>query len=72
MIGLSEIRLAEDSSCKGALELNFRAENTRNSRTFVQYVNLVVTWPNEWLSVNFVGKLSFCGRISGSHGYWSE
>ena len=57
MIGLSKIRLAEDSSCEGALELNRRPENTQNSRTFVQYVNLVVTWPNEWLSGEFRGKV---------------
>ena len=57
MIGLSEIRLAEDSSCEGVLELNLRAENTLNSWIFVQYVNLVVTWPNEWLSGEFCGKV---------------
>ena len=57
MLGLSEIRLAEDSSCEGALELNLRAENTRNSWTFVQYVNLAVTWLNEWLSGEFRGKV---------------
>ena len=57
MIGLSKIRLAEDSSREGALELNLRAENTRNSQTFVQYVNLVVTWPNEWLSGEFCWKV---------------
>ena len=57
MLGLSEIRLVEDSSCEGALELNLRAENTPNSRTFVQYVNLAVTWPNEWLSGEFRGKV---------------
>ena len=57
MIGLSEIQLVEDSSCEGALELNLRAENTRNLQTFVQYVNLAVTWPNEWLSGEFRGKV---------------
>ena len=57
MIGLAKIQLVEDSSCEGVLELNLRAENTRNSRTFVQYVNLVVTWPNEWLSGEFCGKV---------------
>ena len=57
MLGLSKIRLAEDSSCEGVLELNFGAENTQNSWTFVQYVNLVVTWPNEWSSGEFCGKV---------------
>ena len=57
MIGLSEIRLAEDSSCEGVLELNLRAENTQNAWTFVQYVDLAVTWPNEWLSGEFHGKV---------------
>ena len=57
MIGLAEIWLAEDSSCEGVLELNLRAENTRNSRTFVQYVNFAVTWMNEWLSGEFCGKV---------------
>ena len=57
MLGLSEIRLAEDSLCEGALELNLTAKNTQNSWTFVQYVNLVVTWPNEWLSHEFHGKV---------------
>ena len=71
MIGLSEIRLVEDFSCEGALELNLRAENTRNSRTFVQYVNLVVTWPNEWLSGEFRGKVVIYWSSEGN-GYWSE
>ena len=57
MIGLSEIRLAEDPSCKGALELNLRAENAQKLWTFVQYMNLVVTWPNGWLSGEFRGKV---------------
>ena len=34
VIGLAEIRLAEDFSYEGALELNFKAENTRNSQIF--------------------------------------
>ena len=57
MIGLFEIQLAEDSSCEGVLELNLRAENTLNSQTCVQYVNLAVTWLNEWLSGEFRGKV---------------
>ena len=57
MIGLAEIRLAEDFSHEGALELNFKAENTRNSQIFVKYVNLVVTWPNKLLSGEFRGKV---------------
>ena len=57
MIGLAEIRLAEDFLYEGALELNFKAENTRNSRIFVTYVNLVVTWPNKLLSGEFRGKV---------------
>ena len=72
MIGLSKIGLAEDSSCEGVLELNLRAENTRNLWTFVQYVNLAVHGRMNGCLVNFVGKWSFCGRISGSLGYWSE
>ena len=70
MIGLAEIRLAEDFLHEGVLELNFKAENTRNLRIFVKYVNLVVTWLNKCCLVNFVGKWSLCGRISGSLGYW--
>ena len=34
VIGLAKIQLAEDFSYEGALELNFKAENTRNSRIF--------------------------------------
>ena len=36
MIGLAEIQLAEDFLHEGALELNFKAENTRNSWIFCQ------------------------------------
>ena len=57
MIGLAKIRLAEDFSYEGALELNFRAENTRNSRIFVKYVNLAVPWPNKLLPGEFHGKV---------------
>ena len=57
MIGLAEIRLAEDFSYEGVLELNFKAENTRNSWIVVKYVNLAVTWPNELLSGEFHGKV---------------
>ena len=57
MIGLAEIRLAVDFSYEGALELNFKAENTRNSWIFVKYVNLAVTWPNKLLSGEFHGKV---------------
>ena len=57
MIGLAKIRLAEDFLHEGALELNFKAENTRNSQIFVKYVNLVVTWPNKLLSGEFHGKV---------------
>ena len=57
MIGLGEIQLAEDFSHEGALELNFKAENTRNSRIFVKYVDLAVTWPNKLLSGEFRGKV---------------
>ena len=57
MIGLAEIRLAEDFSHEGALELNFKAENTRNLQIFVEYVNLAVTWPNKLLSGEFRGKV---------------
>ena len=57
MIGLAEIRLAEDFLYEGALELNFKAENTRNLWIFVKYVNLVVTWPNKLLSGEFRGKV---------------
>ena len=49
MIGLAEIQLAVDFSYEGALELNFKAENTRNLQIFVEYVNLAVTWPNKLL-----------------------
>ena len=57
MIGLAEIRLAEDFSYEGALELNFKAENTQNLWIFVQYVNLAVPWPNKLLSGEFHGKV---------------
>ena len=57
MIGLAKIQLAEDFSHEGVLELNFKAENTRNSWIFVKYVNLVVTWPNKLLSGEFRGKV---------------
>ena len=50
MIGLAEIQLDEDFLHEGVLELNFKAENTRNSQIFVKYVNLAVTWPNKLLS----------------------
>ena len=53
MIGLAEIQQAEDFSYEGALELNFKAENTQNSWIFVNYVNLAVTWPNKLLSGEF-------------------
>ena len=66
MIGLAEIRLAEDFLYEGALEWNFKAVNTRNSWIFVKYVNLAVTWPNKLLSGEFRGKWSLCGRISRS------
>ena len=69
MLGLSKIRLAEDSSCEGVLELNLRAENTRNSRTFVQYVNLAVTWLNEWLSGEFRGKV-YISNFGSKHGFY--
>ena len=36
MIGLAKIRLAEDFSYEGALELNFKAENTQNLQIFCQ------------------------------------
>ena len=57
MIGLAKIRLAGDFSYEGALELNFKAENTQNSWIFVKYVNLAVTWPNKLLSGEFRGKV---------------
>ena len=57
MIGLAEIQLAEDFSYEGALEFNFKAENTRNSWIFVKYVNLAVTWPNKLQSGEFCGKV---------------
>ena len=57
MIGLAKIRLAEDFLHEGALELNFKAENTQNSWIFVKYVNLAVTWPNKLLSGEFCGKV---------------
>ena len=57
MIGLAEIRLAEDFLYEGALELDFKAENTRNSRIFVKYVDLAVAWPNKLLSGEFHGKV---------------
>ena len=72
MLGLSKIRLAEDSSCEGALELNLRAENIRNSWTFVQYVNLVVTWLKEWLSGEFRvirGKV-YISNFGSKHGFY--
>ena len=57
MIGLAKIRLAEDFSYEGALELNFKAENTRNLLIFVKYVNLAVTWLNKLLSGEFRVKV---------------
>ena len=36
VIGLAEIRLAEDFSYEGALELNFKVENTRNLWIFCE------------------------------------
>ena len=57
MIGLAEIRLAEDFLHEGALQLNFKAVNTRNLWIFVKYVNLAVTWPNKLLSGEFRGKV---------------
>ena len=41
----------------GALELNFKAENTQNLQNFVQYADLVVTWPNRSLSGEFHGEV---------------
>ena len=57
MMGLAEIRLAEDFSHEGALKLNFKAENTRNSWIFVKYVNLAVTRLNKLLSGEFRRKV---------------
>ena len=57
MIGLAKIQLAEDFLHEGVLELNFKAENTRNLRIFVKYVNLAVTLPNKLLSGAFHGKV---------------
>ena len=57
VIGLAKIRLAEDFLYEGALELNFKTENTRNSRIFVKYVDLAVTWLNRLLSGEFHGKV---------------
>ena len=57
MIGLAEIPLVEDFLYEGALELDLKAENTRNLWIFVKYVNLAVTWPNRLLSSEFRGKV---------------
>ena len=57
VIGLSKIRLAEDFSYEGVLELNFKTGNTRNLWIFVKYVDLAVTWPNRLLSGEFHGKV---------------
>ena len=40
MMRLAEILLAGDFSHEGALEWNFKAENTQNSWTSVKYVSL--------------------------------
>ena len=72
MLGLSKSQLAEDSSCEGALELNLRAENTQNLWTFVQYGNLAVSWPNEWLSGEFRvirGKV-YISNFGSKHGLY--
>ena len=57
MMGLAKIQLAEDFLYEGALELNFKAKNTRNSCNFVKCMDLAVTWPNRLLSVEFRGKV---------------
>ena len=53
MMGLAKIQLAEDFLYEGVLELNFKAENTQNSRNFIKCMDLVVTWPNKLLSGKF-------------------
>ena len=57
VIGLDEIRLAEDFLYEGVLELNFKVKNTRTLRIFVKYEDLAVTWPNRLLSGEFFGKV---------------
>ena len=57
MMGLAKIQIAEDFLHEGVLELNFKAENTRNSQIFVKYVNLAVTRSNKLLSGEFRGKV---------------
>ena len=72
LIGLAEIRIAEDFSYEGVLELNFKAVNTQNSWIFVKYVNLVVTWPNKLLSGEFRGKVVIMWSNQPVLGYWAE
>ena len=72
MIGLAEIRLAEDFLYEGALELNFKAVNTRNLWIFVKYVNLAVTWLNKLLSGEFRGKMVIMWSKQPVLGYWAE
>ena len=38
----------------------------------VKSMDLVVTWPNKFLSGEFHGKVVKIGQIHGSHGYWDE
>ena len=61
VMGLAEIQLAEDFSYEGALEWNFKAENTPKLRNFVKCMDLVVAWPNRLLSGKFHGKWSSFG-----------
>ena len=72
LLGLAKIRLAEDFLYGGALELNFKAVNTRNSWIFVKYVNLAVTWPNKLLSGEFCGKVVIMWSNQPVLGYWAE
>ena len=57
VMGLAEIRLAEDFSYEGALQWNFKVENTRNLCNFVKCMDLAVTWLNRLLSGEFRGKV---------------
>ena len=54
VLGLAEIRLAEDLSSEGAQEWSFKnLANTRNSCSFVKSMNLGVIWPKKVWSGEF-------------------
>ena len=57
VLGLAEIQLGEDFSSEGHGNGALKPENVRNSCNFVNSTDLVVIWPNKFLSGEYRGKV---------------